>query len=578
MAPAGGEDNFIIIDIGSALIKAAQVAKTESGVSVSALATESVIEQKQLSEADAAAMIKLMTASAGMSSSRAVFVLSGNQALIKHMDFPKMPPEALEKNIKNEMKKELGASAENLIYHHITLKEFDAKNDDGTTQKKMKVLICAVDPAVTARIKAIAAAAGLTLHSIISSGLSFYSLAVKMGVLENLSPDEVLMFLDFGNSQITTNFISKDGLRFSKDINMGGSTLTTVIKTLNQGGSPITMSEAEELKFKIGIMPQDAIDGMDDTAPNANLHKVLNVSFRKLLQRIRLSTGYFFAHFKESVSFQALKTIYLLGGNSEIKGLKEFFTEYYGAAIMKINCWEWVDNTGCEAALCEKYNSSFANIAAAAQELFYPKYSIDFKQEKKDAPASKKGGRISADDFINRFAPSLNALIKYGTLNTLCAIAAFYLFSFAAVFGYNYWQISSFESENKTLEADIKNFESQSFKEKLNIQNKEYDDYIKKSGAIGIIEFKKYSLDLILLAVAECMPPDVSLKTVRFSGEGRPVITMSGTTAVYGSALKFNDALKKKSATAAVVVQKIDQLDNRVEFQLELDLSAEEKK
>ena len=131
----------------------------------------------------------------------------------------------------------------------------------------------------------------------------------------------------------------------------------------------------------------------------------------------------------------------------------------------------------------------------------------------------------------------MNALIKYGTLNTICAIAAFYLISFAAVFVYNYWQISSFEAETKTLEADIKNFESQSFKEKLNIQNKEYDDYIKKSGAIGIIEFKKYSLDSILLTVAECMPFDVSLKTVRFSGEGRPVITMSGTTAVYGSAL-----------------------------------------
>ncbi|HOT75134.1 MAG TPA: pilus assembly protein PilM, partial [Candidatus Wallbacteria bacterium] len=320
MAPAAGEENFIIIDIGSSIIKAAQAFRSESGVSFSAMAVESVIEQKQLSEADAAAIIKLMMASAGMSSSRAVFVLSGNQILIRHIDFPKMPEEALEKNIKNEMKKELGAPAENLIYHHITLKEFESKNDDGTAQKKIKVLICAVDQAVTARIKAIAGAAGLTLHSIISSGLSFYSLAVKMGALETLLPDEVLMFLDFGNSQITTNFISKDGLRFSKDINMGGSTLTTVIKTLNQGGAPITMSEAEELKFKIGIMSQETVDGMDDTAPNANLHKVLNVSFRKLLQRIRLSTGYFFTHFKESVSFQALKTIYLLGGNCEIKG------------------------------------------------------------------------------------------------------------------------------------------------------------------------------------------------------------------------------------------------------------------
>jgi hypothetical protein len=332
------------------------------------------------------------------------------------------------------------------------------------------------------------------------------------------------------------------------------------------------------MKFKIGILSQDAVDGMDDSNPNANLHKVLNVSFRKLLQRIRLSTGYFFAHFKESVSFQALKAIYLSGGNSSLKGVKEFFTEYYGSAIIKVNCWDVCESQGCDPDFKATYNLSFANICAAMHEFFYPEYFINFNEAPKVAAAGKSSMSFSMEEFIDRNIPVLKYLTKYGTLNTISFIMTVYMVLFACVYGWNFWQIYSIENEKKEKDLLVKELESPSARDAREKAEKEYAAYLKKKNSREIIEFKKYPFDQIMLAISECMLPDVSLKNVNFTNEEKPVFKMSGVTAVYASALNFSEALRKKKVTAGVNLKKIEQIGSLVEFQLEMDIGAEVKK
>ena len=572
------KEAFIGIDIGTASIKIAEAVKTESGVSFNSIAVESLVGRENINEADISEAIKKLMDRSGISTRKAVFALSGSQVAIRHIDFPKMSPELLEKNIKNELKKELGHPVEKYIFHHMIMKEFEAKNEDGTTQKKVRVIIAAVETALIDKINDIAKLSGLLVAGIVSSNLALYSLSKKMRVLDKLGPEEVLMYLDFGNSQITTNFISREGLRFSKDINMGGASLTNVIKTLNPGGRPVTMAEAEELKFTIGILSQEAIDNMDDSNADANLHKVLNVSFKKLLQRIRLSTGYFFAHFKESVSFQALRKIYLMGGNSEIPGIKEFFAEYYEASVFKINCWECVSVEMCDSAMCEKYNSSYANVSAAMYEFFHPEYSMNFNVVKKSAAGAKGREPFSADEFIDKNIPALKLLSKYGTLNIASAVMVLYIIIFSAMFFWDFFTLSGLTAEKKEFESKYDELNSADAKNKRSQISQQYEAFQKKMNARGIIEFKKYSIDQILLAVAESIPLDVSIRSVKLVNEDKPVLSLSGITAAYDSALKFNESLKKHQPTAGVVVKKTDQVDNRVEFQFEMALDREAKK
>lgn len=573
------EDNnsFICVDIGSSLLKIAEAVKTDSGISFKAIAVENIVERKKLTPADIAAIIKDLMAEQGISSSNAVFVLSGGDVVIKHIDFPKMPVEALAKNIKNEMKKELGEAADNFDYHHRVLKEFESKADDGALQKKMKVLVCSVSRETVGRIKEAAALAGLAVSAIISAQLSFYALAKQIGVLNDLLPDEIVMFLDFGNAQITTNFISADGLRFSKDINMGGSTLTTVIKTLNTSAASIGMIEAEELKFKTGILSQEEVDAMDDSNPEANLHKVLNVSFRKLLQRIRLSTGYFFAHFKESVSFQALKSIYLAGGNGAIKGVKEFLADYYGTGIVRIDCREAVDMSSCRPELIEKYGASFINISSAVYEFLYPQYFFNFNEGVKTIDeGGDKGGR-AAGDYIKSLA-AVKYLTKYGTLNVIAAFAVIYTAIFSSLWGWNYWSIAAAEAEKKDITILTKELESgEARKNRENIEN-DYNAYLKKINSKAVLEFKKYSLDKILLKISNSIPPDVSIKQLNFINETGPLVSIAGVTNSYESAINFSEALKKGEKSSGVTVKKIDQLENRVEFQFEIAVNGERQK
>jgi len=572
------KETFIGIDMGSALIKIAEAVKTESGVSFNSVAVESIVGREHVSEAYISEVIKKLISASGISATKAVFALSGNQVAIRHIDFPKMSPKLLEKNIKNELKKELGHPVENYIFHHMIMKEFEAKNEDGTTQKKERVIIAAVETALVDKINDIAKLSGLSVAGIVSANLALYSMSKKMHMLDKLGPEEVLMYLDFGNSQITTNFVSREGLRFSKDINMGGSSLTNVIKTLSPGGSPVTMAEAEEMKFKIGILSQDVIDNMDDSNADSNFHKVLNVSFKKLLQRIRLSTGYFFAHFKESVSFQALRKIYLTGGNSEMPGMKEFFTEYYETSVFKINCWDFVNTEMCDAATCAKYNASYANISAAMYEFFHPEYSMNFNAVKKLAASVKGRERFSVDEFIDKSIPALKLLTKYGTLNIAAGALALYIISFSAIFVWNFFALSSLTAEKKETDSKYEELNSADAKNKRRQISEHYEVFQKKMNAKNVIEFKKYSIDQILLAVSESIPPDVSIKSVKLFNEDKPVLSLSGITAAYDSALKFNESLKKHHSTAGVVVKKTDQVENRVEFQFELALDREMKK
>jgi hypothetical protein len=86
---------------------------------------------------------------------------------------------------------------------------------------------------------------------------------------------------------------------------------------------------------------------------------VLNVSFRKIFQRVRLSTGHFFANYKDStLSSQYMKRIGGLGGNFEVPGVATQFEEAYDAAVVKVDPFAAVDATECDRSRDPAYRSS----------------------------------------------------------------------------------------------------------------------------------------------------------------------------------------------------------------------------
>jgi len=572
---AGSAKNKIIgIDLGTAAVKIACGELRDGSVRFSRVAFRQIIGAEVTGAEASAALIKEMISENGITGSDVFFVLNGPQCLIRIMTLPKMNDDLLEKTIKSELKKELNIALEDYKIDFKQCREFEVRSEEGINQKKIEAIVTVVDGKVIERYTRTAELAGLKCEGFIPAAAGLYSFSKRANLLGELASGEVVMFLDFGNSQMSVNFIGVNGLRFSKEINMGGSALTTVVKTMHSGET-LSMEASEEKKFKIGLMAQETVDSLDDSAPNANLHKVLNLSFKKLFQRIRLSTGYYFAHFRDSaLSSQIMKKMFLSGGNAEIPGITSFFDEAFEASVAKTDSWAACDNGECNLSMCERYNLSFLNLCAAFSEYFLPEYGLNFTAVKKAPPKSKTDNEAKFNDFMTSNAPAFQTISNYKFVNIAGAALAFYIIIFVTLGAYDIMTIFSFNSQKKELDAGFSELNSPASTEERKKTAAEYAGFMKKKSAKDIIGFKKHSIDKALASISGQLPENTIIGSMSFSNEIAPVLVLNGTAPEYARVIKFSDELKKNKSFSKVSLKRSEQKANMVEFQFDCELNS----
>lgn len=576
-APQNLMDKIIGIDAGTAAIKIACAERKDGGMRVSKIAFRQVVGNESMGVESSAAIIKELISENQINGDSAFFVLNGPQCYIRVMTFPKMNDDLLDKTVKSEIKKELNIVIDDHKIDFKTCREFEVKSEEGINQKKIEVVVTIVDNKVIARYTQMAELAGLKCVGFIPAAIGLFSYSKNSGLLSGLADNEVLMFLDFGNSQMGVNFVGQNGLRFSKEINMGGSALTTVVKTMHSDET-LTMEASEDKKFKIGLMSQDAVDSLEDSSPGANLHKVLNLSFKKLFQRIRLSTGYYFAHFRDStLSSQVMKKIVLHGGNSEIPGISSFFDDAFEAVVTKADSWSACDNGECNLSFCERYNLSFMNLCAALSEFFMPEYKINFSNERAAAPksGSKTNNEAKFNDFISSNAPGLQGISKYKFVSVAVSIFSIYLIIFSAMSAYDIMSILSFNSQKKELDASFNELNSGAAAAERKDIERQYAVFNKKKNAKEVIEFKKYNIDRVLASISGQLPENTIINSMSFTNDIKPVLVLNGTAAEYGRVIKFSDELKKNKSFSKINLKRSEQKAKMVEFQFDCEFNSE---
>ncbi len=571
------KDKIIGIDFGTAAVKIAFAERKDGGMRMSKIAFRQIIGNEFTSDDSGAAVIKELIDENQINCDSAFFVLNGPQCFIRVMTFPKMNDDLLDKTVKSEIKKELNLVIDDYKIDFKTCREFEVKSEEGINQKKIEVIVTIVDNKIIIRYTRMAEIAGLKCVGFIPAAIGLFSYSKNSGLLSGLADNEVLMFLDFGNSQMGVNFVGQNGLRFSKEINMGGSALTTVVKTMHSDET-LTMEASEEKKFKIGLMSQDAVDSLEDSSPNSNLHKVLNLSFKKLFQRIRLSTGYYFAHFRDStLSSQVMKKIVLHGGNSEISGIASFFDDAFEAVVTKADSWSACDNGECNLSLCERYNLSFLSLCGALSEYFMPEYKINFSNERAAAPKTgvKTDNKAKFNDFIASNAPGLQGISKYKFVNVAISIFCIYLIILASISAYDITNTLSYNSRKKELDIAYNELNSgAAAAERKNIENR-YIVFNKKKNAREIIEFKKYNIDKTLAALSGQLPENTTINSMSFINDIKPVLILNGAAAEYGRVIKFSDELKKNKAFSKISLKRSEQKAKVVEFQFDCEFNHE---
>jgi len=566
------KENILGIDFGSAAVKIGEGSFSENGVRLSKVAFRQIISHDTLSEQASAQIVKEMIMENQIGASSAFFVLNGPQCQIRVMTLPKMSDDLLEKTIRSEIKKELSQPLEDYKIDFKTCREFEVKSEEGINQKKVETIVTAIDNKIISRYCAIAEHAGLKCVGFIPAALGLFSFSKKSGMLSGIGENEVIMFLDFGNSQMSVNFISSNGLRFSKEINMGGSALTTVVKTMHSDET-LSVEAAESKKFKIGLMSQDAVDALSDSSPNANLHKVLNLSFKKLFQRLRLSTGYYFAHFRDStLSSQVMKQIVIAGGNSEIPGIASFFDDAFDAAVAKADSWKAIDNGECNLSVCEQYNLSFLSLCAAFCEYYAPEYKINISNARQAPAKPKTDNEAKFNDFIASNAPGLQSISNYKFVNIAASALVFYIIVFTSISVYDMVSIFSYNSQKSAFEAKFNELNSPSAADERNKINERYAAFNKKKIAREVIEFKKNSLDKALASISAQLPDGTIISSINFINEAKPVLMLNGSAGEYAKVIMFSDELKKNNSFSKVSMKKSEQKASRVEFQFDCEL------
>ena len=172
--------------------------------------------------------------------------------------------------------------------------------------------------------------------------LSLIPLALKKIYLLNRDRlrEESVALIDIGAFSTTIAMVQGEEVVFSREISVGGDSLTEALIDLSRTSHPggiLTYAEAEEIKRRYGI-PLDEMDGekTEEGIPVEALREGLMPIVDRLIMEIDRSFGYF----KTQAENQNIDRIFLSGGGSLLKGLPQALERSFNLPMAAYDFWE----------------------------------------------------------------------------------------------------------------------------------------------------------------------------------------------------------------------------------------------
>jgi len=231
--------------------------------------------------------------------------VSGQQAITRYIEFPRMAPEELKQSLKFEAQKYIPFPVTEVNLDAFILRAALPDN-------KMKVLIAAVKKdSLNQRLKLLS---GLDLEVGV---VDVDSLALMNAFEFNYSQgenikDKTLALLNIGSSTSNLNIMESGYPALSRDINVGGNNFSQ--KAAEVLG--VDFKSAEALKIS------------GDKQKSEKISVAIEPILAKLAQEVRTSFDYY-----ESRSVTSVEKIFLSGGGSMFAGLRETLSSLIGIEV-----------------------------------------------------------------------------------------------------------------------------------------------------------------------------------------------------------------------------------------------------
>ena len=136
----------------------------------------------------------------------------------------------------------------------------------------------------------------------------------------NINPDKCYVLIDIGSETLSTNVIKGDISLFTRSSLLGGMQITKQIMDEFQ----VSFEDAE--KIKLGVIRLDE-------EQDIKIRKIFNSVVREWVNEIKGNIEFI----NRTYSGEEIEKIFITGGSSKIKGLKELLNNELGIPIMELN-------------------------------------------------------------------------------------------------------------------------------------------------------------------------------------------------------------------------------------------------
>lgn len=291
--------NCIGVDIGSSAIKVVQLKQTKRGIQlvnfgIDPVPPQSIVDGSMMNASAVADSIASIFSQLKIRAKDVAIAIAGHSVIIKKINVPTMTKEELEEQIHWEAE------------HHIPFPKDEVEIDhqilDAGTGNQMEVLLVAAKKEIVTDYADAARQAQLNPCVVDVAAFSLQNcFETSYG-----RPDETVALLNVGSSISTLNIVQGGGSAFTRDVTIGGHTITEEIqKQLNIG-----YEEAET--YKCGGTTGDEVIPRE-------VEEILTQQAEVMAGEFQRSFDFYLATTAEG----QIDRVYLSGGSAKVPALRE---------------------------------------------------------------------------------------------------------------------------------------------------------------------------------------------------------------------------------------------------------------
>ncbi|MDY6863944.1 MAG: type IV pilus assembly protein PilM [Thermodesulfobacteriota bacterium] len=319
-----GNTISIGLDIGSHSVKLVEVKKTSKEIfftncAVKDLPLESKGEKSSVSLI--AGTVKELFKENNIRPGKATLVVSGPQTAVRYISVPLMPKHELKEAVKWQAKKHIPFPIDTAVVDFQLAGEII---EEGT--KKFGIIVAAAERNLIENQLTVMKEAGLK-----PLGISTIPHALRQSIQRIPGTGKGLIALiDIGASKTSMSILKDNNLKFTREIATAGNAFTrAILEAATLEGVDLVFEGAEDIKKEYGIPGDD--DNLDKgNLPLQKISFMMRPVLERLLNDINRSFEFYKNQYKEE---EKIDRIFISGGGSELKGLKEYIADKLGIKV-----------------------------------------------------------------------------------------------------------------------------------------------------------------------------------------------------------------------------------------------------